>query len=98
MLYYAVSYLVNEGECKVSEKTAAQRHEWEEQVRQGGLQALAHFRRLLLSGKELSADDRQGLLDLLEHTENHMVLVWDTLMPQQVTRPSLVRALLKRRV
>ena len=80
----------------MSEKTDAQVREWEEQVRLGGLQALTHFRKLLLSGKELTADDRQGLVDLLSYTEDHMVAVWEILQHVPERLP-LAQLLMKRR-
>lgn len=60
----------------MDEKSDAQL-QWEEQVRLGSLQSLSHFRRLLLSGKPLSRDDRQGLIDLISYTEEHLMSMWE---------------------
>lgn len=50
--------------------------EWHRQLRQGALSSFSHFRRVLMSGKELNDDDRRGLVDMLNYTEEHMVAMW----------------------
>lgn len=50
--------------------------QWSEQVRQGALQAFTFFRRRLRQGGELAEDERQGLIDLLDATEEHLVTIW----------------------
>lgn len=63
----------------MNEKTDAQVRAWEEQVRLGGLQAFTYFRSLVLSERPWSADDRQGMVDLLNVSEQHMIVMWETL-------------------
>ena len=50
--------------------------QWSEQVRQGALQAFTFFRRRLRQGGELAEDECQGLIDLLDATEEHLVTIW----------------------
>lgn len=50
--------------------------EWHRQVRHGALQSFTHHRRLLVQGGELSQDARQGLIDLLDYMEDHLVTLW----------------------
>lgn len=62
--------------CKGENMDTQESAEWHRQLRQGALSSFSHFRRLLKQGSELSADDRQGLVDMLNYTEEHMVAMW----------------------
>ena len=75
-----------------SEKQSA---EWLEGVRIGGIEALSHFRVLLHQRKPLSEDDRQGLIDLLDYTSDHLQAMW-TFVDEELVEQEVQVALTSR--
>lgn len=51
--------------------------EWQGQVKHGALQTFAYYRRLLKAQGELTSDARQGLIDIIDFTEDHMMAMWE---------------------
>lgn len=49
----------------------------EEDVRVGAYAALGHFRKRLLSGEPLTAQERVLLAELLSSVKEHMETMWD---------------------
>lgn len=68
--------------------------QWEEEVRRGALQAFTYFRRRLQAEDDpLDSDTRDGLIDLLNYTEEHLVEVWKLIeMSEQTTLRGQTRA------
>ena len=65
---------------------------WDRAVRQGALQAFTYFRRRLRQGGEMRADERQGLIDLLDATEEHLVTMWQLVeMTEKVQHARMTR-------
>lgn len=74
-------------ESTVSEQGSA---EWLENVRLGALQAMTYFRGRL-QADAMSPEDREGLIDLLNYTEDHLRLMWEYVEEHQaVAKPELM--------
>src|SRR5690348_14182735 len=65
--------------AKGEEMNEKMNEQWLDEVRKGGLAYISHVRRLLLSAPKvvIEGDERQGLLDFLEYTEDHLVSMWE---------------------
>lgn len=48
---------------------------WMDELWSGSIQAIGHFRRLLLSGKELTQEDREAMVSMYNDWEEHLIVV-----------------------